>query len=176
MGSGVMIKAVMATFRVARQTSRWVRFAVVTVEVVPAVDDTVTVTTGAHGGEAIRSEAACGARAALRRVPIGGGGHRVIVTAIVTTEVDTGVGDVYEAAARAVWQALCIDPPLCVGFSQPRMVAGWLRDRIGRCLVEVTEARHWYPRRTRPGYRGEPRSRLAALRASPTDPVAWPRR
>jgi hypothetical protein len=69
----------------------------------------------------------------------------VTVTDIITTDVDTNVGDVYEATARAVWQALPVDPtPLSVGFSESEMVADWLRDRIGLRLVGVTEARHRY--------------------------------
>ena len=139
-----MMTAVIGTFRVARQTSRWSRFAEVTVEVVGAAADTVTVAHGVHSGEAIQWEAACGAREAIRRVPAGSGNHRVIATDIVATGVDTGAGDVYEATARAVWQALSIDAPLSVGFSEPQMVTGWLRDRIGRRLADVTEARHWY--------------------------------
>lgn len=97
-----MMTAVIVTARVARQTSHWVRFAAVTVEVVAAAADMVTVPEDVHGGDAIRWEAACGAHRAMRGVPADGGNHRVIITEIVTTEVDTGVGDVYEAAAQAV--------------------------------------------------------------------------
>jgi hypothetical protein len=138
-------ECMIATFRLARQTSRWRRFAAVTLDLAPAVDDAVSVATGAHRADATRREAACGARHALRCVPAGSGGHRVTVTDIVTSDIDTNVGDVYEAAARAVWQAVPVDPtPLSVGFSEPEMVADWLRDRIGLRLVGVTEARHWY--------------------------------
>jgi hypothetical protein len=53
-----------------------------------------------------------GSRGAAFASRPGSESHRVIVTDIVATEVDAGVGDVYGATARAVWQALSIDPPL----------------------------------------------------------------
>jgi hypothetical protein len=136
--------AVIATFRLAQQTSRWARFAAVTVDVVPAADHVITVLPQADDRESVRSEAACGARDALRHMPRGDG-FRVTVTDIRSTDADTGVGDVYESAARAVWQALNIDrPALSLGFSKPDIVAEWLRDRVGLHLAAVTEARHWY--------------------------------
>lgn len=58
----------------------------------------------------------------------------------MTTEVDTSVGDVYEATARAVHQALSVGPSLFAGFGDAQMMASWLRDRIGHRLLEVTEA------------------------------------
>jgi hypothetical protein len=67
------------------------------------------------------------------------------VTDVVATEVDTGVGDIYEATVRAVWQALDLTPtPPYVGFSEPQLVAGWLRDRMGLRVRAVSEARHWH--------------------------------
>ena len=67
---GEMMVAVIATFRVARQTSRWARFAAVTVEVVSAIADEVTVADGVLGEEALRHEALCGGLAeALRHLP-----------------------------------------------------------------------------------------------------------
>lgn len=139
-----MMTAVIATSRVARQTNQWARFAVVTVEVVPAATDDVVVAQGALRDEAFRREAVCAAYRALRHVPAGRGAHRVTVIHTVTSQVDTGVGDVYEATTRAVREALSLNPSLPVGFSDPQLVAGWLRERIGRRLVQVTEARHWY--------------------------------
>ncbi|WP_127507694.1 hypothetical protein [Actinoplanes solisilvae] len=68
----------------------------------------------------------------------------------------TGTGDVYEATAHAVWQALGVQHEVpYVGFSDPRMVTSWLTEmfsaartcrqtRIGQRLDAVTEARHWY--------------------------------
>ncbi|MBB4956608.1 hypothetical protein [Micromonospora polyrhachis] len=132
-----------ATSRVARQTNRWVRFAAVTVQVFPAVADEVTVAPGVLHDEAQWQEAVCGAHEALRHVPTGRGRHRVTVVDALTTEVDTGAGDVYEATAQAVRLALSLDPSPFASFSDPRMVTSWLRDRIGRRLVEVTEARYW---------------------------------
>jgi hypothetical protein len=135
--------AVIVTSRVARQTSRWVRFAEVTVQVTSAVADEVTIAPGILRDQALRWEAVCGAHEALRRVPADRGFHRVDVVDVVTTEVDTGVGDVYEATARAVREALSLDPSLITGFSDSQMVASWLRERIGEQLAEVTEARYW---------------------------------
>jgi hypothetical protein len=135
--------AVMVTSRVARQTNRWVRFAKVTVQVVPAVANEVTIAPGVLRDQASRLEAACGAREALGHVPADRGFHRVDVVDAVTTEVDTGVGDVYEVTARAVREALSLDPSLLTGFSDPQIVAGWLRERIGAKLAGVTEARYW---------------------------------
>jgi hypothetical protein len=63
---GAMMTAVIATSRVARQTSRWVRFAAVTVQVVPALADEVMVAPGVLRDEAQRQEAVCGAHEALR--------------------------------------------------------------------------------------------------------------
>ncbi|WP_327037888.1 hypothetical protein [Micromonospora maris] len=134
------------TYRLLRQTSRTSRFAVVTVEVEPSRGPEVKVTaavTAAH-----RREADLGARWALRSLPAAA---KVTVTDVLTTEVDTLTGDVHEATARAVWQALGIEHPTpYVGFGDPRMVASWLEDMAGRRLEAVTEARHWYGGRCEP--------------------------
>jgi hypothetical protein len=128
-------------FRILRQTSRWCRFAAATVDVVPATAHAVTVAQRIGGWR--RIEAAAGAGHALHRLPAGSGGYRVTVTDVEATNVDTGVGDIHEASARAVWQAIGVNPqPAYLGFSEPDVVAAWLRDRIGLTVVDVTEARH----------------------------------
>ncbi len=61
------------------------------------------------------------------------------------------MGDVYEATARAVWQALRVEYPVpYVGFSDPGMVASWLGSMVGRRLKAVTEARYWCEGRREP--------------------------
>ena len=93
----------------------------------------------------------------------------------MTTEVDTGVGDVYEATAGAVRQALSLDSLLPVGFSNRDggpLAAGPDRTTAGRgdrgpLLV---------PRRTRSGQRRESHPRLAALRPTTANPVERSRR
>lgn len=133
------------TFRLAQQTSRWARFAAVTVDVVAAMDRAVAVADSATNNPVIALEASCGARRALSLLPASSGDYRVTVTGISATDADTGIGDVHEATARAVWQALQVTaPPTYVGFCEPDMVAAWARDRIGLRLVAVTEARHWF--------------------------------
>lgn len=122
--SGAMMSAVIATSRVARQTNRWARFAAVTVEAVPAGVDEVVIAQDVLGDEALRHEARRAAHKALRQVRADRGNHRVTVIHAVTSPVDTGVGDVYEAAARAASEALSLDPPLSIGFSDARMAAG----------------------------------------------------
>ncbi|MGW3893255.1 hypothetical protein ACWD69_31840 [Micromonospora chokoriensis] len=100
-----------------------------------------------------RRKAELGARWALRGLPAEA---RVTVTDLVVTEVDTSVGDVYKAAARAVWQALRVQNPVpYVGFSDPRMVASWLKSMVGRPLEAVTEARYWCEGRREPDGRGD---------------------
>ncbi|MEU4555219.1 hypothetical protein [Micromonospora violae] len=95
-----------------------------------------------------RREAELGARWALRKLPTA---VWVTVTGIVVTEVDTGVGDVYEATARAVWQALGVEYPApYAGFSDPEMAASWLKSMVGRRLDAVTEARYWCAGRREP--------------------------
>ena len=130
----------MTTFRLLRQTNRSCRFAQVTVEVDPLGGSGIEV--AATVSAEVRREAELGARWALRSVSPA---TKVTVTAVVTTDVDTGTADVYEATVHAVWQALGVqhDVPY-VGFSDPRMVASWLTEMIGRRLDAVTEARHWY--------------------------------
>jgi hypothetical protein len=134
------------TYRLARQTSRWCRFATVTVEVTSTTEHAAAVVAqDAEGRQEHRLEAAAGARYALARMPADYGGYQVTVTNIQATDVDTGVGDVHEATARAVWQAVDVNPrPAYAGFSEPEIVAAWLHDRIGLQLTAVTEARHWY--------------------------------
>src|SRR4051812_31743497 len=116
-------------YRVARQTARWSRFAAVTVDVVSsaqhAVDVADTVTDPAH-----RREAELGAWRALGALPASSAPHRVTVTEIVTTEVDTGTGDIHEATTHAVWQTLALRPtPPYLGISEPELVTRWLRER-----------------------------------------------
>ncbi|MGW3788422.1 hypothetical protein ACWD5Z_27845 [Micromonospora chokoriensis] len=136
----------MTTFRLLAQTSRSARFAEVTVEVAASDRSEVEVTAAAIDEH--RREAELGARWALQRSPTG---VRVTVTGVVTTDVDTGLGDVYEATVRAVWQALRVEHPVpYVGFSDPEMVASWLKDSVGRRLDAVTEARHWPEGRREP--------------------------
>lgn len=136
----------MTTFRLLRQTNRSSRFAQVTVEVAASSRSEVEVT--AVAVDEHRREAELGARWALRGLPAAA---RVTVTDVVITEVDTSVGDVYEATAHAVWQALRVEHPVpYVGFSDPEMVASWLKSMVGRRLDAVTEARHWYEGRREP--------------------------
>ncbi|WP_233606505.1 hypothetical protein [Micromonospora sp. Llam0] len=140
----------MTTFRLRRQTSRSSRFAEVTVEVSPSSTPEVEVTTTAGANAEHRREADLGARWALRHnspaVKV-----KVTVTSVVTTEIDTGTGDVYEATTHAVWQALGVEHSASyVGFSDPLMVTSWLNDIAGRQLDAVTEARYWYEGRREP--------------------------
>ncbi|HEX5598975.1 MAG TPA: hypothetical protein VFX61_23615 [Micromonosporaceae bacterium] len=131
------------TYRLARQTARWCRFAVVTVEVSPAPQHSVSVA-GKVGDPRHRAEIELGAWRALRYLAPDSQ-CRVTVTNALATDVDTGIGDLHEATARAVWQALDVTPrPAYTGFSELDLVARWLRDRIGLRVVAVTEARHWY--------------------------------
>lgn len=135
----------MTTFRLLRQASRSWRFAQVSVEVAASSRSEVEVT--ALAADEHRREAELGARWALR-------GHsaaaKVTVTDVVISEVDTSTGDVYEATARAVWQALRVEHRAPAGFSDPKMVASWLKNMFGRRLDAVTEARHWYEGRRAP--------------------------
>lgn len=129
----------MTTFRLLQQTNRSSRFAQVTVEVATSSRSEVEVT--ADAADEHRREAELGARWALRGLPAA----KVTVTDVVITEVDTNSGDVYEATARAVWQALRLEHSApYVGFTDPEMVASWLESMVGRRLDAVTEARHWY--------------------------------
>lgn len=127
----------MGTFRLLRQTNRSARFAQATVEVAAADQAVVTVRAAVDEPR----EAELGAWWALQGQPA----TAVTVTEVVVTEVDTTTGDVYEATARAVWQGLNVDQQRpYVGFGDPRMVAAWLGDMVGRRLDAVTEARHWH--------------------------------
>ncbi|RLK09528.1 hypothetical protein DER29_6033 [Micromonospora sp. M71_S20] len=95
-----------------------------------------------------RREADLGARWALRGLSEAA---KITVTDVVTTQIDTSIGDVYEATAHAVWQALGVEHRApYVGFSDLQMVASWLNDMAGRRLDAVTEARHWYEGRREP--------------------------
>lgn len=136
----------MTTFRLLRQSNRASRFAQVTVEVAASSRPEIEVATTVAGR--YRREAELGVRWALARLPAA---TSVTVTDVVTTDVDTSAGDVYEAAAHAVWQALGIkhDVPY-VGFSDPGIVTTWLQEMLGRRLDAVTEARHWYEQRREP--------------------------
>jgi hypothetical protein len=136
----------MTTFRLLRQTNRSARFAQVTVEVAASSRSEVEVT--AIAVDEHRREAELGARWALRGLPAAA---KVTVTDVVITEVDTSPGDVYEATARAVWQALRVEHRApYVGFSGPEIVAAWLKSMFGRRLDAVTEARHWDEGRRKP--------------------------
>jgi hypothetical protein len=54
------------------------------------------------------------------------------LTDVVINEIDTSVGDVYEATAHAVWQALRVEHRMpYVGFRDPEMVASWLTRMFG---------------------------------------------
>lgn len=132
-------------FSLLRQTNRWARYADVAVAVVPAAVPAVVVDADASGRPGYPAEAAAGARHALGRLPTASGDYLVTVTDIRVSSVDTSVGDVHEATAKAVWRALGLDaPPAYRGFGEPAMVTEWLRSRIGYLVAAVTEARHWY--------------------------------
>ena len=113
------------TFRLLRQTSRWARFAEVTVEVTPFHQPHVVIgadTFGwrrevygpdawpySHDGD-LQREAAEGARYALQRLPGPAPQVRVLITKISERPADTGPGDVKFAAAHAVWHAIGQQP------------------------------------------------------------------
>ncbi|GAA1030036.1 hypothetical protein GCM10009557_20640 [Virgisporangium ochraceum] len=114
---------------IAQRTDRWARFAAVTVEVTGTTDLTVMVESPPDDSDDVRQEAACGAWTAVRAIAASGNGLRLAVTDIRTATGETGVGDVHEATARAVWRALRIDPePTYGGFSEPEVMTS-LRDR-----------------------------------------------
>lgn len=137
---------VVSTFRLLRQTNRAARFAQVTVEVEPSSGPDVEVTAKVSAEH--RREADLGARWALRGLATS---VKVTVTDVIVTEVDTGTGDVYEATAHGVWQALQIQHSKpYVGFSDTEMVMSWLNAMVGRRLNVVTEARHRHEGRHRP--------------------------
>jgi hypothetical protein len=131
-----------ATFRVSRQRSRSCRFARVSVAVSESAAASVDVAPDASHDAAWRRQAALGASRALRDLPRP---FRVSVTNIRATIVDTGVGDVYEATARAVWQAAGISHEHHdADFCELQLVAGRFRDLIGHRLDQVTESRFWH--------------------------------
>jgi hypothetical protein len=137
---------IVTTFRLLRQTNRSSRFAQVTVEVAASNQSEVVVVAAA--ADEHRREAELGARWALRSIaaPV-----RVTVTDVMITNVDTSVGDVYEATARAVWQALDVEHRVpYVGFGDPEMVTSWLKETVGQRLGVVTEARYWHEGRREP--------------------------
>jgi hypothetical protein len=136
----------MTTFRLLRQTNRFSRFAQVSVDLAPSNQPEVEVTATVAG--LYRREAELGARWALGGLP---DPARVIVTDVVASDTDTGVGDVHEATAHAVWQALQVQHSVpYVAFSDPEMLAAWLEVMVSRRLEAVTEARHWYHGRRDP--------------------------
>jgi hypothetical protein len=136
----------MTTFRLLRQTNRSARFAQVTVEVEPSSGFEVEVT--AAVAVEYQREADLGARWALRGLAES---VKVTVTDVIVSPVDTSEGDVYEATAHCVWQALGVEySKPYVGFSDPGLVASWLNAMVGRRLDAVTEARHWFKRRRGP--------------------------
>src|SRR6266508_6754455 len=152
----------MTTFRLLRQTNRSSRFAQVTVEVAASSRPEVEVT--ATAADEHRREAELGARWALRGLPTAA---KVTVTDAVITEIDTSVGDVYEATAHAVWQALRVEHRApYVGFSDPEMVASCLTSMSVRRLDAVTEARHWHEGR-RASDAESPAARLAVHARQP---------
>ncbi|PSL00252.1 hypothetical protein CLV63_102379 [Murinocardiopsis flavida] len=115
-----------ARYLLARQTSRWARYADVTVRAEPAVRNEAVVSgaafawrldvygPGASYGEPYDNDAIAeardGVRYALAVLSAGADPVRVEVTRIVDRLVDTGPGDVKFAAAHAVWRALGHEP------------------------------------------------------------------
>lgn len=116
-------------FRLLRQTSRWARFAQVTVEVTRCNEPTVRLGDDVFGwrravyspdawpcpyDDELRREASEGAGYALKRIASPTPQVLVFVTEIVERTADTGPGDVKFAAAYAVWRAIGqepMDPP-----------------------------------------------------------------
>ncbi|GAA1227356.1 hypothetical protein GCM10009665_17350 [Kitasatospora nipponensis] len=112
--------------RLIRQTSRWARFAQVTVRGAAAAEPEVLLGlnlfrwrdesyghlagTSRTDDQQIEVEALEGAWYALMQLPEEARGVRVSVVEIVTSPVDTGPGDVKFAAAHAVWQAVGRQP------------------------------------------------------------------
>ncbi|MFF4378150.1 hypothetical protein [Kitasatospora sp. NPDC001547] len=114
------------TYRLLRQTSRWARFAQVTVHGSVATEPAVRMGPDVFGwrgrsygtapcagradDQRIEAEAREGAWYALMHLPEEARGVLVSVVEIVTAPADTGPGDVKFAAARAVWQAVGRQP------------------------------------------------------------------
>lgn len=103
-------------YSLLRQTSRWARFARVTVRVEAAAEPGVRMGPAPLGpagpvvGQQARAEALEGAWYALAQLPDEARGLLVTVVAIVTSPADTGHGDVKFAAAHAVWRAAAREP------------------------------------------------------------------
>ncbi|MGW0165996.1 hypothetical protein ACWDWT_12485 [Streptomyces sp. NPDC003343] len=113
-------------YRLQRQTSRWARFAQVTVHGTVASEPDVrmgvdvfgwrgrsygtAVRASRAGDERIQAEAREGAWYAFMCLPEEARGVLVSVVEIVTAPADTGPGDVKFAAAHAVWQAVGREP------------------------------------------------------------------
>ncbi|MER7834788.1 hypothetical protein ABTY98_02460 [Streptomyces sp. NPDC096040] len=113
-------------YRLLRQTSRWARFAQVTVRGSVATEPEVRMGPEVFGwrgwsygsavcaspadDQRIQTEAWEGAWYALMCLPEEDRGVLVSVVEIVTAPADTGPGDVKFAAAHAVWQAVGREP------------------------------------------------------------------
>ncbi|MET8965906.1 hypothetical protein ABZX69_41760 [Streptomyces sp. NPDC004074] len=113
-------------YRLQRQTSRWARFAQVTVHITVAGEPDVrmgadvfgwrgrsygtAVCASRAGDERIQAEAREGAWYALVQLPESAREVLVSVAEIVTAPTDTGPGDVKFAAAHSVWQAVGREP------------------------------------------------------------------
>ena len=120
------MRTVEGKYRLQRQTSRWARFAQVTVHGAVASEPEVrmgpdvfrwrgraygsAVCARRAGDERIQAEAREGAWYALMCLPESARGVLVSVVEIVTAPADTGPGDVKFAAAHAVWQAVGREP------------------------------------------------------------------
>ncbi len=131
-----------AMYQFARQTGWSSRYARVSVTVEPSSVPGVEVQAHAYGNELWRREAELAARRASHRLSVP---HHVTVTDILPTEVDTGLGDIYEATSRAVWKAggLAYDR-FDVGFSELELVERAFGGLIGRELRGVVESHYWY--------------------------------
>lgn len=120
------MRLVEGTHRYLRQTSRWARFAQVTVHGTAAAEPKVLtgadlfgwrdqaygrlVGTSHSDDQQVQAEALEGVWYALMHLPEEARGVRVSLVEIVTSPVDTGPGDVKYAAAQAVWQAVGRQP------------------------------------------------------------------
>jgi hypothetical protein len=132
------------TYRVAEQTGRYSRFAKVTVQVA-ACREGVEIADGAVANEEWRHAARLGAEYATRRLPHGWAKPHVTVVSVVGTEVDTVPATVYEATARAVWQALDVPQEHRHAVINDRtLVHSILATLRGRQLEKVIEARYWH--------------------------------
>jgi hypothetical protein len=123
----------------AIQTSRWARFAAVEVEVTPGSEDRVIFADDTVDA-ATRSEVRMGAAHALHMLP---GTNVITILDIRTSSVDTAPGDVFEATARAVWNALDM-PHHDVSLIDARLIGRRFAHLHGRTVLAVTESRHWF--------------------------------